>query len=56
MFILAGIFSFSAGVTAVVARLKNGTYQSFIPIILCSICVIGSITFTAYWYSLDTYI
>jgi hypothetical protein len=55
MFILAGFLSFSAAITAVVARLKKGSYQSFVPIVLCSICVISSIAYTAYWYSLDTY-
>jgi len=29
MFALAGLFSFFAGITAVVARLKNGAYQFF---------------------------
>lgn len=55
MFILAALFSFSAAITAVVARITKGSFPSFFSIILCSICVICSIAYTAYRYSLDTY-
>ncbi len=55
IFILASLLSFSATTTAIVARLKKGAYQSFVPIVFYSLCVIGSIAYTAYWYCLDTY-
>lgn len=55
MFALAGLLSFFSGIIAVEARLKNGAYQSFVPIVLCSICVIGSIVYTAYWCGLNAY-
>ncbi len=55
LFALAALFSLSAAATAVAARLKNGPFQSFVAITLCSLCVIGSIAYTAYLYGLDTY-
>lgn len=55
MFVLASLLSFLATSTAVVARIKVGSYQSFVPIILCSVCVIGCIVYTGYWYCLDAY-
>ncbi|UTW47061.1 hypothetical protein [Bacterioplanoides sp. SCSIO 12839] len=56
LFFLAAFLSFSASTTAVVARLKNGPFQSFVPIALCSLSVMCSIAYTAYWYGLDAYV
>lgn len=56
LFFLAGLLSFLAILTALVARIKVGAYQSYVPILLCAVCIIGCIAYTGYWYSLDGYI